>query len=104
MKKTTGCARRGRNELPLPPSSSSFILHPSSFRSMRLPSFLFSALIAPLVHGDVTLPNIIGDRMVLQQEVVVPIWGEAAAGEKITVTLGPQQKMATADAQGRWMV
>jgi sialate O-acetylesterase len=76
---------------------------------MRFPSFLFSGLIAvmtfaPLVHGDVTLPNIIGDHMVLQQEAVVPIWGEAAAGEKITVTLGQQQKMAAADAKGRWMV
>jgi len=76
---------------------------------MRFPSFIFSALIAfmafaPLVHGDVTLPNIIGDRMVLQQEAVVPIWGEADAGEKITVTLGQQKKMATADAKGRWMV
>jgi sialate O-acetylesterase len=64
---------------------------------MRFPSFSFNALITvmafvPLVHGDVTLPNIIGDHMVLQQEAVVPIWGEAAAGEKITVTLAQQKK------------
>jgi len=49
---------------------------------MRLPSPFFRVMIAimafiPVVHCDVTLPNVIGDHMVLQQGIAVPIWGEA---------------------------
>lgn len=60
---------------------------------MRLPSSFFGAMIAvmafiPVVRCDVTLPNVIGDHMVLQQKIAVPIWGEAGPGEKVTVTLG----------------
>jgi len=56
---------------------------------MRSLSYFFIAMIAvmaftPLVHGDVILPNVIGDHMVLQQGIAVPVWGEAAAGEKNT--------------------
>ena len=76
---------------------------------MRLPSFFLGAVIAVMaftsvVLGDVTLPNIIGDHMVLQQGITAPIWGEAAPGEKVTVTLGKQKKTATADEKGKWMV
>jgi len=51
---------------------------------MRLPSSFFVAMIAVMaftanVRGNVTLPNVISDHMVLQQGIAVPIWGEAAA-------------------------
>jgi sialate O-acetylesterase len=62
------------------------------------------ALAAAAVRADVRLPKIIGDHMVLQQDVPVPIWGWADAGEKVTVTLGKRQATATADGNGKWMV
>jgi len=34
----------------------------------------------------------------------VPVWGRAAAGEKIVVKIAGQEAPATADAKGRWMV
>jgi len=52
----------------------------------------------------VKLPAVIGDHMVLQRDMKVPIWGTADPGEKVTVTLGDRQAVATADADGRWMV
>jgi sialate O-acetylesterase len=52
----------------------------------------------------VTMPAIFGDHMVLQQELKIPVWGWAAPGEKVTVTLGAQSVSSTADANGDWRV
>jgi len=50
-------------------------------------------------------PNaIFGDRMVLQRGMAVPVWGTAAAGEKVTVRFAGQEKAALADANGTWQV
>ena len=54
--------------------------------------------------ADVKLPALIGDNMVLQQGRQVAIWGTADAGEQVTVTLGEQKQMATADSSGKWKV
>jgi len=59
--------------------------------------------VAPLL-ADVKLPAVIGDHMVLQQGVPVPIWGTADPGEEVTVSLNGQKKTATAGADGRWIV
>jgi hypothetical protein len=42
--------------------------------------------------------------MVLQSDAPVPLWGTAAAGEKITVSFRGQQKTAVAGPDGRWAV
>ena len=40
--------------------------------------------------------------MVLQQEIKLPVWGQAEPGEKVRVTLGRQTAMAEADSNGCW--
>ena len=50
--------------------------------------------------ADVKLPAVIGDHMVLQQGMPVPIWGWAEPGEQVTVTLGDQKATAKANALG----
>lgn len=57
-----------------------------------------------LARADVTLPSIISDGMVLQQQMETPIWGWADPGEQVTVSFEKQSKSATADANGKWMV
>ncbi|MGO8705759.1 MAG: sialate O-acetylesterase [Candidatus Brocadiia bacterium] len=52
----------------------------------------------------VRLSRIFSDGMVLQREMPVPVWGFAKAGEKVTVRFGGQEKSATADEGGKWMV
>ena len=54
--------------------------------------------------ASVRLPKIFGDGMVLQRDMAVPVWGWAAAGEKVTVSFGGQEKSATADESGKWIV
>jgi len=54
--------------------------------------------------AGVKLPAIIGDNMVLQQGMPVPIWGSADPGELITVSIGDQKATATASDKGEWSV
>jgi sialate O-acetylesterase len=54
--------------------------------------------------ADVHLPAIFGDHMVLQQQQVLPIWGTADPGEKITVTLSNATAKTVANEHGAWRV
>ena len=45
-----------------------------------------------------------GDSMVLQRGVPVPVWGQSAAGETVTVSFAGRSTIGTADAFGRWEV
>jgi sialate O-acetylesterase len=54
--------------------------------------------------ADVKLPAVLSSHMVLQRGMAVPVWGTAAAGEKVTVTFRRQKKSAVADEKGNWMV
>ena len=56
---------------------------------------------APLL-ADVSLNNMFGDHMVLQQGIRNKVWGKADPGENVTVTLGPQTRSAVAGADGVW--
>lgn len=55
-------------------------------------------------EASITLPQIIGNNMVLQREQPVPIWGNAEPGEKIIVLFNHQEKRTKADTQGKWEV
>jgi sialate O-acetylesterase len=54
--------------------------------------------------AQVVLPKILGNGMVLQRNQPIPIWGTAAAGEKVTVKFNGQTKTTNADATGKWQV
>lgn len=55
--------------------------------------------------AEVKLTNtLFSDHMVLQSGTPVPVWGEAAPGEKVTVSLGDQTSSTTADQAGHWQV
>ncbi|MGB8353717.1 MAG: sialate O-acetylesterase [Chthoniobacteraceae bacterium] len=55
-------------------------------------------------YADVKLPSIFGDHMVLQQEMKIPVWGTAEAGEKISVTVGDHNASTTTGPDGKWRV
>jgi sialate O-acetylesterase len=52
----------------------------------------------------VRLSRIFSDGMVLQRDAAAPVWGWAKAAEKVTVRFAGQEKSATADERGKWMV
>jgi len=63
---------------------------------------LFSLNILSL--GEVRLPRIISNGMVLQRDAEVKIWGWATPQEKITIQFLNTKYRTTADAQGNWTV
>jgi sialate O-acetylesterase len=69
----------------------------------KLTALLMFAAAAPLL-ADVKPSGLFGDHMVLQSGMAVPVWGTAAPGERVTVTLNGQKQSATASADGKWML
>jgi sialate O-acetylesterase len=72
--------------------------------SSRLILPLLIVAFTGVVRAEVRLPSIIGDNMMLQQGRKVRIWGNASAGEQVTVTFDKKSSHIVADAQGRWQV
>jgi sialate O-acetylesterase len=64
----------------------------------------FFLFIAPTVFGQVRLPKLISDGMVLQRETQVKIWGWASAGEKVKLSFNNLSFEAVASADGKWMI
>ncbi|MEO6846508.1 MAG: sialate O-acetylesterase [Chthoniobacterales bacterium] len=64
--------------------------------------FCLLSLSSDIASADVRLPGIISDHMVLLKSEKVPIWGMAAPGEEVTVTLDKATAKATAGADGKW--
>jgi sialate O-acetylesterase len=54
--------------------------------------------------AELTFAGIFTDHTVLQRDVAVPVWGWADPDEQITVAFAAQNKSATADATGKWLV
>src|SRR3954465_9076233 len=55
------------------------------------------------MRAEVTLAPLFSDHGVLQRDKVIPIWGKAAAGEKVIVTFGGQHPEATGGLDGHWL-
>ena len=56
------------------------------------------------VFGEVKIAVPFSEHMVLQRDQPVPIWGQAAAGESVTVEFAGQSKTIQAGGDGKWMV
>ena len=54
--------------------------------------------------GEVRLPSVISDNMVLQREQGILIWGWAEPEEEVTVAIGDNRASAKAGADGSWRV
>jgi sialate O-acetylesterase len=63
-----------------------------------------SVALVSVADAEVKLPPAISDHMVLQRDLAAPIWGTAAPGEEVSVSIGRQTKKTAADAKGTWQV
>ncbi|GAB3636440.1 sialate O-acetylesterase [Hymenobacter arcticus] len=65
--------------------------------------FIINVLLVPMAQATVRLPALVGSHMVLQRDRPVPVWGWAAPGEAVALTLAGKTYQASApDATGRW--
>lgn len=60
--------------------------------------------IIPDLFGQVTLPRLISDGMVLQRNTGVTIWGWASGNEEIELNFKGEQYQTTADDSGNWSI
>jgi sialate O-acetylesterase len=63
--------------------------------------FIFAAITA---SGQVRLPKLISDGMVLQRNTEIKIWGWAAEGEQISIHFNDSTYHVTADNNGEWNI
>ncbi|MEI6423704.1 MAG: hypothetical protein WCP55_15915, partial [Lentisphaerota bacterium] len=52
--------------------------------------------------SDLKTASVFTDRMVLQKDVDIPVWGEDTPGNKIKVSIAGLTVNATADKNGKW--
>ncbi|MEN6458620.1 MAG: sialate O-acetylesterase [Thermoguttaceae bacterium] len=60
------------------------------------------ALFASSAAAAIRMPAIFTDNMLLQRDQPVPVWGWAARGEKVTVSVAGQTVTTKAGDDGRW--
>jgi len=65
---------------------------------------LFVCLEPLVVDAEVSVPNIFGDSMVLQQKQQNKVWGRANPGEKVAVSIAGSSQETEADGDGDWSV
>lgn len=58
----------------------------------------------PSLDAKICLPQFVGDRMVLQRDAELKIWGWADPGDKVTVRFRGSYYDAEPDAEGKWSV
>ena len=73
----------------------------------RFTGFLCAVVISATCSAalaDVSLNNMFGDHMVLQQGIKNKVWGKADPGEQVTVSFAGQTHATTAGQDGAWQV
>ena len=75
----------------------------STILRASLSALLFTGL-AVSSPANVALPSIFSDHAVLQKTDKVPVWGNADANEKVTVTIDKVTASTTTGADGKWKV
>ncbi|RCR66088.1 sialate O-acetylesterase [Larkinella punicea] len=71
----------------------------------RVLNLLTVLLLASVVcFGEVRLPKLISDGMVLQRDAPLKIWGWAKPGEKISVRFKNRNYKTVTDATGQWQI
>ena len=73
-----------------------------SMKTIIVPLTFLAALLP--ARAEVSLPTLFSDHMVLQRDVALPVWGWAAGGEEVRVTIAGQTKTTKAGADGKWRV
>jgi len=77
------------------------------YKSFKLTVLLvlgLSLLTIAKTFGQVKLPQLVSNGMVLQRDAKTKIWGWAAPGEKVSVNFKGKTYKATTNVNGKWLV
>jgi sialate O-acetylesterase len=70
----------------------------------RITASLILALLSIYVLGNVRLPILVSDGMVLQRDTKLMIWGWASPGEKVQVKFNKKTVSTVTDSEGNWKI
>ena len=73
-------------------------------RIILLSAIILAMLLAAPLQGQVRLPRLISDGMVLQRDTDLKIWGWAAPGETVTAEFAGEIYETRADGSGEWLI
>ena len=73
-------------------------------RSAAVQVWVAGLCLVAAAQAEVRLPALFSDNMVVQRGRPIPVWGQAAPGEAVAVTLGTRSARTVADAAGAWRV
>lgn len=77
-------------------------LHPNAKGCAFLAKIIYENITGDF--GELKMPMIFSDNMVLQQRIPLPVWGTAGAGDKITVSFNHLKKTTLAAWDGKWKI
>jgi sialate O-acetylesterase len=77
-------------------------LHPTEDGAAIIANTLYSFITGN--YGNLKMPEVFGDHMVLQQQMPIPVYGTANANDTVTVIFDREQKIIKADSYGKWKV
>jgi sialate O-acetylesterase len=63
---------------------------------------LIGCLLFSNAYAAIKLPALVGDNMILQRNVKVPVWGWADPGEKIRIKFNKKEFKTTTGTDGKW--
>jgi sialate O-acetylesterase len=69
-----------------------------------LPLTIFFTIVFDISFGQVKLPRLIRDSMILQRDTKINIWGWAAKNEKVSIVFNGKQAATKAGADGKWLI
>ncbi len=70
----------------------------------QLIASLFLLLLSICVNGNVRLPLLVSNGMVLQRDAKITIWGWASPGEKVQVKFNRKTISTVTDSEGNWKI
>lgn len=65
---------------------------------------LLFSLFAENISANIKMASPFGEHMVLQRNKIVPVWGTASPGEKVTIEFNQQSKSTIAGLDGSWNI
>ncbi|MCK9206063.1 MAG: sialate O-acetylesterase [Salinivirgaceae bacterium] len=66
--------------------------------------FILAVFFQKVSQAQISLPKVFGNSMVMQRDITIPVWGNAAPETNVTAILGTAQATALTDKEGKWMV
>ena len=75
-----------------------------SKRSFQILIFILGLIAPQSVLGQIKLPRLVRDSMILQRDTKINIWGWASKGEKVSIKFNNKNYKTVTDANGKWIM